>query len=37
MICDAAEHVGEPRLRIDVVELGGVDQRIDRSGAPAAL
>jgi hypothetical protein len=24
---DAAEDVGEPDLRIDVVELGGADQR----------
>ena len=36
MIGDAGEHVGEPGLRIDVVELGGLDQRVDRRGALAA-
>jgi hypothetical protein len=29
------EHVGEPRLRIDVVELCGLDQCIHGGGAPA--
>ena len=29
MICDAAEGVGEPCLRIDTVELGGFNQGID--------
>ena len=29
MICDAAEGVGEPCLRIDTVELGGLNQRIN--------
>ena len=33
---DAAEDIGEPGLRIDVVELGGADQRIDRRRAGAA-
>jgi hypothetical protein len=33
MIRQAGEHVGEPGLRIDVVELGGLDQSIDRSRA----
>ena len=36
MIGDAGEHVGEPGLRIDVVELGSFDQRVQRSGALAA-
>ena len=25
---DAGEHISEPSLRVDVVELGGADQRI---------
>jgi len=29
---DAAEHVGEPSLRIDAVQLGGLDQREHRGG-----
>ena len=29
MICDAAEGVSEPCLRIDTVELGGFNQGID--------
>ena len=33
---DAAEHVGEPGLRVDVVELGGADERIHRRRAHAA-
>jgi hypothetical protein len=33
MIGDAAEHIGEPSLRIDVVQLGGLDQRVHR-GSP---
>ena len=37
MIRQAGEYVGKPGLRIDVVELGGGNQRVDRSGAPAAL
>ena len=28
MVGDAAQHVGEPGLRVDVVELGGGDQRV---------
>ena len=27
---DAAEHIGEPGLRIDIVELGGADERVHR-------
>ena len=37
VIGQAGEQVGEPSLRIDVVELGGGDQRIDGGGAPAAF
>src|SRR5256714_7186050 len=37
MIVDAREHVGEPGLRIDVVELGGGDEGVDGRGTPAAL
>jgi hypothetical protein len=37
VIGQAGEHVGEPGLGIDVVELGGGDQRIDGGGAPAAF
>ena len=33
---DAGENVGEPSLRIDVVELGGDDEGIHRRGAHAA-
>src|SRR4249920_213327 len=37
MIVDAREHVGEPGLRINAVELGGSDEGIDGGSAPAAL
>jgi transposase InsO family protein len=37
VILQAGQHVGEPSLRIDTVELGCGDQRVDRSGAPAAV
>ena len=30
------QHVGEPSLRVDVVELGGDDQAIEKSGALSA-
>ena len=36
MIGDAGEHVGEPGLRVDVVELCGLDQRVEDGGAVAA-
>ena len=36
MIVDAGEHVGEPGLRIDVVEPGGLDQRVHDGRALAA-
>lgn len=29
---DALEDVGEPGLRVDVVELGGADEAVDDSG-----
>lgn len=32
MIRQAGEHVGEPGLWIDVVELGGGDEGVDRGG-----
>jgi hypothetical protein len=32
VIVDPAEYIGEPSLRIDVVELGGLDQGEHRSG-----
>ena len=37
VIRQAGQDVGEPSLRIDIVELGGCDQRVDCSGAPAAF
>ena len=37
VIRQAGQHVGEPSLRVDIVELGGCDQRVDCSGAPAAF
>ena len=30
VIRPAGQHVGEPSLRVDTVELGGGDQRVDR-------
>ena len=36
MIGDAGEHIGQPGLRIDVVELGRVNQRQHGRGALAA-
>jgi len=36
MIVDPAEHVGEPSLRVGVIQLGGLDQGEHRSGARAA-
>jgi len=35
VIVDPAQHVGEPGLRIDVVEFGRHDQRVHRAGALA--
>jgi hypothetical protein len=37
MIGKSGEHVGEPCARINVVELGCLDQRVDGGGAPAAV
>ena len=37
MIGQARQHVGKPGLRIDVVELGGLDQGVDGGGAAAAF
>lgn len=38
MISDACEDIGEPGLRIDIIELGGLDQRVDDGGTlPAAV
>jgi hypothetical protein len=34
MIVDAREHVGQPNLRINAVELGGGDKCVDGRGAP---
>jgi hypothetical protein len=36
VVSDAGEHVGEVVLRIETVELGAFDQRIDRGGAAVA-
>jgi hypothetical protein len=36
VIVDAGEHVGEPSLRVDVVEPRGLDQRVHHGGALAA-
>src|SRR5580704_18906022 len=36
MIGDTGEHVGDIVLRVETVELCGLDQRVDRSGAAAA-
>ena len=37
MIGQSGQDIGEPGLRVDVVELGGFDQGVDGSGAPAAF
>lgn len=36
MIVQARQYVSEPCLRIDVIELCGLDQGVDRRGAPAS-
>ena len=36
VIVQARQHVGEPGLRVDVIELGSLDQRVNRGGASAA-
>ena len=37
MVLQASEDIGEPGVRIDVVDPGGVDQRIDRGSAAATF
>ena len=37
IIGHSRENISEPGLRIDIVELGGLDQSIDGGGAVAAL
>jgi hypothetical protein len=37
MIGDADEDAGEPGLRVDTVQLGGLDETVDRSGTLAAF
>jgi hypothetical protein len=38
VIVDAGEHIGEPRLWIDIIELGGLNERQHYRGAlPAAV
>ena len=36
MLRDAREDIGQPGLRIDVVETGGLDQRVKHGGALSA-
>jgi len=37
MIVDARKNIGEPGLRVDIVELGGGDEGVDSCGSPTAL
>jgi hypothetical protein len=37
MIGKAGEDIGEPNLRVDAVELGGLDQPVDGGGAASAF
>jgi hypothetical protein len=37
VIRQTSQHVRDPSLRVDVVELGGCDQRVDRGGAAATF
>jgi hypothetical protein len=37
MILQPPGHIGEAGLRVDVVELGSLDQRVDGGGAATAL
>jgi hypothetical protein len=37
MDLQAGEDIGWPRVRIDVVDPGGVDERIDRGSAASAF
>jgi len=36
VVVDPAQHIGEPGTRVDVVQLGGDDERIRCRGAVAA-
>ena len=36
MLGDAGEHVGQPSLGVDIVELGGDDEAVQEGGALAA-
>jgi hypothetical protein len=36
MLGDAGQHVGQPRLRVDIVELGGDDEAVQAGGTLAA-
>jgi hypothetical protein len=36
VIGNPGEHIGEPSLRIDIIELGSLDQRVHDRGAFAA-
>jgi len=36
MVGDAGKHIGEPSLRIDVLEFGRGDQRVDQGGGALA-
>ncbi len=33
VIVDAGEDIGEPSLRVDIVELRGLDERVDNGSA----
>lgn len=37
MIIDPQQHVGQPSQRIEIVELGGLDQGVDGGGTAAAI
>jgi hypothetical protein len=37
MVWQAGQDIGEPGLRVDVIELGSADQRVDGGGAAAAM
>jgi hypothetical protein len=37
MVGQPCQNIGEPGLRIDIVELGGFDECVDSGGALAAL
>ena len=37
VVVQPSEDIGQPGERIDVVELGGLDERVDGGGAAAAL